>query len=100
MPRTLEELYERRSGKVADKWSLYLREYARILAPYRDAPVRLLEIGIQNGGSLEVWAAYFANAQKLVGCDTNPDCSVLRYDDTRISVVVGDANLDDTQKTI
>ena len=100
MPRTLEELYEGRSGKVADKWSLYLREYGRIFASYRDAPIRLLEIGVQNGGSLEVWAAYFSNAQKLVGCDINPDCSVLRYDDPRVSVVVGDANSDDTRSMI
>jgi len=53
--KTLQELYRLHAGKVSDKWSLYLDEYDRLLTPYRDKPIRLLEIGIQNGGSLEIW---------------------------------------------
>ncbi len=98
--KTLAELYESHTGKVSDKWSLYLTEYDRLFAPYREQPVRLLEIGIQNGGSLEIWAQYFEQASSLVGCDINPDCAGLRYDDPCISVVVGDANLEMIQASI
>jgi glycosyltransferase involved in cell wall biosynthesis len=89
---TLRQLYEQHQGKVSDKWSIYLTEYDRLFSYYRDKPVRMLEIGIQNGGSLEVWSKYFRFAERLVGCDINPDCAKLTYSDPRISVIVGDAN--------
>jgi GT2 family glycosyltransferase len=88
---TIEQLYREHSGKVSDKWSQYLGTYERLFAEYQARPVRLLEIGIQNGGSLEIWAKYFPNAQCLIGCDIDPLCNLLRYDDPRISVIVGDA---------
>lgn len=98
--QTLEQLYAEHSGKVSDKWAIYLVEYERIFGEYRDKPVTLLEIGVQNGGSLEIWSRFFTNAQKLVGCDINPDCARLVYEDPRIAVVVGDANSDAVQSIV
>lgn len=98
--KTLRQLYELHVGKVSDKWSIYLEEYERLLAPYSNRQISLLEIGIQNGGSIEIWAEYFQDAKRLVGCDINPDCSRLRYADPRISVIVGDANVDDTERAV
>ena len=98
--KTLQQLYHEHQGKVSDKWSIYLAEYDRVFAGYRDRNIRLLEIGIQNGGSLEIWSTYFPNAVKLVGCDINPDCGRLTYDSPLTRVVVGDANLDETEKII
>ena len=89
---TLADQYSAHRGKVSDKWSSYLEIYERVFEPYRSAPIRFLEIGIQNGGSLEIWARYFAQATAIVGCDINPSCGSLRYSDERIRVVVGDAN--------
>ncbi|WP_186307979.1 glycosyltransferase [Paraburkholderia sp. BCC1884] len=85
---------------MSDKWALYLEEYNRLFAPYRELPIRLLEIGVQNGGSLEIWSKYFALAEKLVGCDINPDCAKLTYADPRVAVVVGDANTDQSAAEI
>lgn len=90
--RSVDALHRNRTGKVSDKWSSYLGYYDALFAPIADAPLRLLEIGVQNGGSLETWAGYFRNAERIVGCDINPKCANLRYDDPRIRVVVGDAN--------
>lgn len=97
---TLQQLYQDHEGKISDKWSLYLVEYDRLFSVLRDRPIRLLEIGIQNGGSLEIWSRYFSEAEKFVGCDINPDCFRLTYDDPRIAVVVSDANLDKTEEVI
>ena len=97
---SLQELYKQHKGKVSDKWSLYLEEHDRILSPYRVKPIQLLEIGIQNGGSLEIWAKYFPRAENIIGCDINQACKNLRYDDRRITVIVGNANTDETEKCI
>ena len=97
---SLEALHRSQRGKVSDKWSSYLPVYDRLFARYREMPLSLLEIGVQNGGSLEVWSRYFSNARMIVGCDINPRCSELRYADPRIQVVVGDVNADETRLEI
>ena len=98
--KIIHQLYIEHQGKVSDKWTLYLNEYDRLFNDYRDKPVRLLEIGIQNGGSLDIWSKYFSNAAALIGCDINPDCARLSYDDPRISVIVGDANAPEVRERV
>lgn len=90
--RSVKRLYNEHSGKVSTKWESYLSVYDEIFLPFRDEAVRLLEIGVQNGGSLEIWSRYFSRATTLVGCDINPKCANLKYEDSRINVVVGNAN--------
>ncbi|UCI18507.1 class I SAM-dependent methyltransferase [Mesorhizobium sp. B2-1-8] len=97
---SLRDLYKAHSGKVSDKWSIYLETYDRIFAQYRNRPVRILEIGVQNGGSLEIWRKYFPNAELIIGCDVNPACANLVFDDEKISIVIGDANTDEVERDI
>ncbi|MBT8070253.1 MAG: glycosyltransferase, partial [Gammaproteobacteria bacterium] len=97
---TLRDLYDRHEGKVSDKWQLYLTEYERLFKPYRDRPIRLLEIGVQNGGSLEIWAKYFSSAKCILGCDINPKCATLEFEDPRIDIIVGDINDEDVRTRI
>ncbi len=47
---------------------IYLAEYERLFGPTRNAPLRLLEIGVRNGASMFLWASYFPNAT-VVGLD-------------------------------
>ncbi|MDR3458562.1 MAG: class I SAM-dependent methyltransferase [Verrucomicrobiae bacterium] len=97
----LEKLHRGKiGGKVSDKWASYLKAYNRLFAPFAKQPVRLLEIGVQNGGSFEVWSKFFADAKVFVGCDINPLCQQLTYEDPRIHIVVGDANQDATRDRI
>ena len=97
---TLQDLYNRHLGKVSDKWHSCLVYYNEIFDSFRHKNVRVLEIGVQNGGSLELWAKYFPNAEKIVGCDIDSSCSKLRFEDNRISVVVGDATTAHTANEI
>lgn len=97
---TLGEISQAHQGKISDKWSSYLVEYQRLFCEYQDRPVSLLEIGIQNGGSLEIWGKYFAKARTITGCDINDRCGALKFEDSRIAVVVGDANSDPVQGKI
>lgn len=90
--KTIESLHLAKTGKVSDKWASYLKYYDALFQSRRDQEISLLEIGVQNGGSLETWAEYFEFAKILVGCDIDPKCGSLAYDDPRVRVVVGDAN--------
>ena len=92
----LINLYNNHTGKISDRWFAYINQYDKIFKPFRDLPVKLLEIGVQNGGSLEIWNQYFPNAIHIVGCDINPKCQELSYDDPKIKVVVGDISTNET----
>lgn len=97
---SLLDIHTRRTGKVSDKWSAYFPVYERVLGPLRDKPLSMLEIGVQNGGSLEVWSEFFPEATVIVGCDVDERCRQLRYDDERIRLVIGDVTSDGTREQI
>jgi len=46
----------------------YLELYDPILSPWADKEIKLLEIGIHRGGSLELWRDYFPHG-RIVGID-------------------------------
>jgi glycosyltransferase involved in cell wall biosynthesis len=97
---SLRDLYLLHQGKVSDKWSLYLDTYDEIFSPLKGRKIRLLEIGIQNGGSLEIWADYFSQAELFVGVDINEACRTLKYRDPRIKLLIGDINTEQIQEDI
>lgn len=49
----------------------YLSTYNEIFSPLKDSARNVLEIGIQNGGSLKLWNDYFPNAT-IHGFDISP----------------------------
>jgi GT2 family glycosyltransferase len=98
--KTLNQIVSDHQGKVTDKWTLYIHEYEHLFARFRDKPVVVLEIGVQNGGSLELWNAYFPAAKAIIGCDINPACENLQFNADRIHVVIGDANTDQFARQI
>jgi hypothetical protein len=53
------------------KWHHYFPVYERFIAPFRGRRVTLLEIGVQQGGLLELWRAYLGPAARIVGIDMN-----------------------------
>jgi hypothetical protein len=86
------DVHKAHRGKSSDKWDSYLPVYERLFNPHRHNQINILEIGVQNGGSLEVLSEYFDKAANIVGCDINPLCGDLKFADPRISVVLGDIN--------
>src|ERR1700722_10851024 len=93
----LVALFFAHQGNVVDKWeqylSIYASEFGRFLSQAQ--PVRLLEIGVQNGGSLELWAKYLPNGSEIVGLDIDPAVEKLHFD-RPIKVVVADVK--DTER--
>lgn len=66
----------------------YCEKYERYLGLDRNAELLVLEIGIYEGASLQMWRDYLERA-KIVGIDINPACK--RYEDLpgRIHVEIG-----------
>ena len=66
----------------------YLPIYERLLAPYRDEPLTLLELGVHKGESLLFWRELLP-AARIIGIDTNTD--LVPAMPPGIEVVRGDA---------
>jgi cephalosporin hydroxylase len=63
------------SGRPVHKWQHYLDIYERHLSCYRNKPFFFLEIGVFDGGSLDMWRHYFGNEATIVGIDINQECA-------------------------
>tara|TARA_B100000029_G_scaffold91629_1_gene81589 strand:- start:1491 stop:2327 length:837 start_codon:yes stop_codon:yes gene_type:complete len=90
--KSLKELYQNHSGKVSDKWSIYLNEYEDKLKKYQKLPINFFEIGVLNGGSLEIFSKYFSNAELILGCDIDAKCEKLKFSKPNIKCIIGDVN--------
>ena len=76
------------SGKSLFKWVHYFDIYEEVFSRFCDTPVKMLEIGVLGGGSLEMWRDYLGPKSLIVGMDINEDC--LRHKSERIEIVIGD----------
>jgi hypothetical protein len=61
------------------KWLHYIPVYEAAFGGLRNEPIRLLEIGVDRGGSLAAWSRYFGAQATIVGIDVNPFC--VNFDD-------------------
>lgn len=78
------EIFLAHDGQVVHKWDHYLPIYEQLLGRYADGfadenggrrPLRFLEIGVSEGGSLEVWRQYFGPEAVIHGLDIDPLCA-------------------------
>jgi hypothetical protein len=83
----LHRLFYGHQGALVHKWRNYPGVYDRYLARYRGGPVRVLEIGVSQGGSLQLWRRYFGPQATLFGIDVDPRCA--RLDGTAASIRIG-----------
>src|SRR5210317_980033 len=49
-----------------------------------------VEIGIFQGGSLNIWKNYFGKNSRIIGIDLNPKCKKFRNKKKNIDVFIGD----------
>jgi predicted O-methyltransferase YrrM len=72
----IARLFFATEGHLVHKWLHYLEAYQRYFAPYKNGPpVRMLEIGVSKGGSLDLWRRYFGPEATIYGIDINPACA-------------------------
>lgn len=77
----------RHEGRTVDKWAHYFPAYESHFERFIDRPILFLEIGVSQGGSLQLWKEYLGPYATIVGIDINPGCA--KYEEDQIHVRIG-----------
>ncbi len=83
----LAQIFAQGSPQLIHKWHHYLPIYDRYFSPWRNRPLRFLEIGVSQGGSLSMWRRYFGPQATIFGIDIDPACAA--YDGIAGQVRIG-----------
>jgi hypothetical protein len=70
----LLDIFIKNKSLTVHKWHHYIPLYERYFSPFRGNKVKFLEIGVGNGGSLQMWRKYFGQDAIIFGIDINPQC--------------------------
>lgn len=84
----LAHYFRNNPGRLIHRWHHYFDIYHRHFAAFRGRSPVLLEIGVHQGGSLEMWREYFGPGAQIVGIDVDPRCR--QFEDDGIRVLTGD----------
>jgi len=87
----LEKYFTENTGRLIYKWKHYFEIYDRHFSRFRGTNVHVVEFGVFQGGSLQMWKQYFGPNAKIFGVDINPHCKKLEED--QIEIFIG--NQDD-----
>lgn len=70
------------------KHAHYFPVYERHFESWRNRSMTFLEIGVYQGGSLQMWQRYFGPLARIVGIDIDPQCKA--HERPGIQVRIGD----------
>lgn len=73
-------------GRVVHKWIHYFEIYNRYFRQFRNKEINILEIGVDRGGSLQMWKKYFGDRAKIFGVDILEGCQALEEDGFKIFI--------------
>jgi hypothetical protein len=82
----LRTYFEQNDGPLIDKWIHYFDIYHRHFARFVAQSPTILQIGINQGGSLEMWKKYFGAGVRVIGIDRNPLCGMFMADEVQIYI--------------
>jgi hypothetical protein len=74
-------------GRGVDKWTHCFPAYERHFSRYVGRPVVMVEIGVGEGGSLQLWKGYFGPSARIVGLDILDKSG---FEGDQIAIRVGD----------
>lgn len=84
----LEKYFAENTGRLIHKWKHYFDIYERHFSRFRGTDVHLVECGVYQGGSLQMWKHYFGPKCRIFGIDINPNCKMV--EEERIEIFIGD----------
>ena len=81
----IEELFYKSKNNTI-KWKKYFEVYDEFFKSFKNKKITFVEIGIHNGGSLEIWKKYFGDKCRIIGIDINPQCKIFEKDGYEIFI--------------
>lgn len=84
----LERYFAANTGRQIHKWRHYFEIYDRHLARFRGTDVHVVEFGVAQGGSMQMWKDYFGPRCRVHGVDKNPACKAAAEE--RVEIHIGD----------
>ena len=82
----LLDIFALNQGLSVHKWHHYIPLYDRYFCQYRDQPIKFLEIGVAEGGSLQMWRRYFGQDAVIFGIDIDPACEKFNNLDGQVRI--------------
>lgn len=79
--------FENNPGRLIHKWMHYFEIYERHLSRFRNQEIHVVEIGVNHGGSLQMWKKYFGDYAHIYGVDINKRCQEL--EEERVKIIIG-----------
>ncbi len=73
--------------RMINKFFHYFPIYEKWFKDFRGKDLVFVEIGVDKGGSLQMWKNYFGEKAKIVGIDINENCK--KFEEEQISVEIG-----------
>lgn len=84
----LEKYFTENTERLIHKWKHYFEIYDKHFSRFRGTDVHVVEFGVSQGGSLQMWKQYFGSNAKIFGVDVNPHCKTL--EEEQIKIFIGD----------
>ena len=76
------------SPRYSIKWSNYFDIYENLLEQFKNKKIKVLEIGVGDGGSLFMWKSILKRNSKIYGIDLNP--AALKLKKYGFNITIGD----------
>ena len=85
---SLRSIWDNELEHGSDKWEPYFDVYERYLSKFIGKNPVVVEIGVQSGGSIEMWKKYFGAGSTIIGIDVDP--KVLQNKSDGVDIIIGD----------
>lgn len=83
----LESYFRSNTKRLIHKWDHYFDIYEQHFSRYRDKEVTVVEIGVSQGGSLQMWKQYFGDKATIYGVDIDERCK--QFEEENIHIFIG-----------
>ena len=87
----LDVIFNKYDTDKKAKYHNYTRQYNSLLNEFRDKPIKYLEIGVYNGGSIKAFRDTFKKSPCILGLDINNVCKKYEDIERNLFVEIGDA---------
>lgn len=83
----IQEYFYSNQKKIIHKWNHYFEIYHHHFQRFIGKKCILIEIGVGQGGSLQMWKSYLGEHARIIGIDINPDCK--QFEEENIEIFIG-----------